>query len=73
MLWGGELKSLQWFICEGFLIYAFILLKKKIVLKRNCINSLLSQKTVNTLAFSIKISCKQLLHYLCWFTDVVPV
>lgn len=26
MLWGGELESLQWFICEGFLIYTFMLL-----------------------------------------------
>lgn len=74
MLTGGELESLLWFICEGFLIYAFILSKKKKkVLIRKCIKSLLSQKTVNTLAFPIKISCKQLLHYLCWFVDVVPV
>lgn len=72
MLRGGELESLLWFICEGFLIYAFILSKKKVLI-RKCIKFLLSQRTVNTLAFPIKISCKQLLHYLCWFVDVVPV
>lgn len=24
MFWGGKLKSLQWLICQSFLIYAFI-------------------------------------------------
>jgi len=54
-------------------LFMLLFYQKKIVLKRKYIKSLLSQKTVNALAFSIKISCKQLLHYLCSFMDVVPV
>lgn len=72
MFWGGKLESLQWFVCEGFLTYAFILFLKQF-LKGTSLNLYCHKRLLIPWLSLLQISCKQLLHCLCHFMDVVPV